>query len=132
MTESRIIIVTGARHWTDRVTVWRALEAADPHLVVQGGCPRGADKIAWYWARHKRIPCETFHAEWSLGTFAGPARNRRMLRAHPSARVLAFPLGGPGTADCILAARELGMSVTIFEPRATSPSERRAARSNAR
>jgi hypothetical protein len=110
----RVVIVTGSRDWGDETAIHDALVKANPTLVVQGGAS-GADALARAWALVNGVPCRTFHASWSLhGRRAGPLRNGVMLRAFPHALVLAFPLDGPGTADCIRQARELRMTVIVY------------------
>jgi hypothetical protein len=113
----RVVIVTGSRNWPSPELVWGALDIANPDLVVHGACPTGADAFAKAWARKRRVRQEPFYAHWrEEGSSAGPRRNQRMLEAYPDALVLAFPHGGPGTADCMRRARKLGMHVEIFKP----------------
>jgi len=115
------VIVTGSRHWGDEEPIYRALDDACPTLVVQGGAA-GADAIARQWAKETRTPIRTFHANWlKHGRRAGPLRNGLMLRAYPQAIVLAFPLDGPGTADCMRQARELGMRVIVYRDPSAHP-----------
>lgn len=85
-------------------------------LVVQGGA-RGADECARAWCRAAGVRCETMRANWREdGPPAGPARNLRMLAAHPDALVLAFPLPqSRGTWHCVRAARARGMRVVVHE-----------------
>jgi hypothetical protein len=117
MSVPRIEIVTGSRHWTDAATVASVLWDAAPDLVVHGACPTGADEIADLWCWENSVECKPFPANWDgLGLRAGPIRNGRMLRAYPTARVRAFPLGGPGTRDCVAQARALGREVFVYAP----------------
>ena len=110
-----VIIVTGSRVWSAERVIVRVLEDAMPDLVVEGGAA-GADAIARAWCRANGIECKTFRANWSaLGKRAGHERNGRMLAAYPTASVRAFPLGGPGTADCMRQARALGMRVCAYD-----------------
>jgi YspA, cpYpsA-related SLOG family len=112
-----VVIVTGSRDWTDVATLIRVLENACPRLVVQGGCPTGADAIARAWCTRYDVECKTFAANWTLyGKRAGPIRNGHMLKAYPGAHVIAFPLGGPGTADCVRQANALRMHVFTYAP----------------
>ena len=121
MTE-RVVIVTGSRHWADEEAIHKALEEARPTLVVQGGAS-GVDALARAWAMVNGVQCRTFHANWYLhGRRAGPMRNGAMLRAYPQALVLAFPLDGPGTADCIRQARDLRMRVLVYRDALDAPS----------
>jgi hypothetical protein len=115
----RVVIVTGSRKWLAPGTVTAALDEHAPDLVVHGGCyvgvrPRvclGADYWAHRWCSTTDTDEYIFRAKWSHGKKAGPLRNKAMLLAYPNAVVLAFPLGGPGTADCMRQAKRLGMRV---------------------
>jgi hypothetical protein len=109
---SLTVIVTGSRSLLDQRLVFDALDLLAPTLVVEGGCPTGADYYARQWRDARGLPKATFKAQWTIfGNAAGPIRNRDMLRAHPDAIVLAFPRGGPGTADCIEQATARGMTI---------------------
>jgi hypothetical protein len=118
----RVVIVTGSRDWADSGPIYRALDDACPTLVVEGGA-RGADAIARAWAKDSGVRSYSFNANWhKYGGFAGPLRNRLMLQAYPNAIVLAFPLDGPGTKDCIEQARQMRMRVLIYpSPVSTKP-----------
>lgn len=82
------VLVTGSRNW-DRVhEVYRALDgqlATHEHLLlIHGFCSRGADHFAerWYWAARRdgaQVRRKGFHADWSPGSYAGFARNGRMV-----------------------------------------------------
>lgn len=53
-----------------------------------------------------------YRADWRrYGDAAGPIRNERMLREEDPLLLVAFP-GGPGTADCCLAAAQMGIRTT--------------------
>lgn len=108
----RVVIVTGSRDLDDYGHFAQALENTCPSMIVQGGCPTGADAMARRWAREHDVPCKTFAANWAEhGKAAGPRRNRRMLDAYPRAIVLGFPRGGPGTRNCLEEARRRWMAV---------------------
>lgn len=111
-----VVIVTGSRHWADDEAIGRILTNACPHVVVDGGCPTGADKIAREWAKTNRIESKTIKANWVRhGLKAGPLRNSLMLNTFPGATVIAFPLDGPGTRDCIRQARAKRMTVRVYD-----------------
>ena len=119
MSAMKVVIVTGSRKWPSPVEVNAALDEHCPDLVVHGGCyvgvrPRvclGADYWAHRWCSMTDTDEHIFRAKWGQGRRAGPLRNKAMLLAYPKALVLAFPLGGPGTADCMRQAKRLGMEV---------------------
>jgi hypothetical protein len=102
------------------------LTAAAPDFVILGDCPSGVDRAAWEWCvAHLRPDQWRCHgADWNrFGHAAGPKRNGAMVAhavelraAHPAAAVfvLAFPRGGPGTADCMRQARAAGLAVEEF------------------
>ena len=119
MTPSRIL-VTGSRAWQDRAAVEHALGVAlklfRPLVIVTGGCPTGADRMAEEWAHRAGVEVEVWPADWAAhGKAAGPIRNGRMVAA--GARyVLAFLLpGSRGTEDCIRRAEAAGIPVQRFE-----------------
>lgn len=90
------VIVTGSRD-ADEEEVTRILDDwwdRGYWVVVQGGCPTGADRAARNWAKLKGLEVETYEADWDLnGKLAGPIRNIRMASSEPKALLcLAFPL----------------------------------------
>lgn len=110
-----IVIVTGGRTYADAKRVHDSLNlvhaAHHINLVVQGGCPTGADAHARAWAMAMAVDCRTYAADWLLwGKAAGPMRNTRMIRDSKADLVLAFP-GGRGTADCVRKAEAAGIPV---------------------
>jgi hypothetical protein len=94
-------------------------------LIIQGGAS-GADQLANSWAISRRVPSQTYPADWSLGLQAGPLRNQQMLDEGRPDVVLAFP-GRYGTFDMVCRAREAGIRVVepVQQPATFS---RRAAR----
>jgi hypothetical protein len=108
------VLVTGGRDYTDRATVFRALNALyrkHPNLIVlHGACPTGADALAQEWAVANERPYIGIPAEWSrFGPSAGPRRNAILIHYLPDGAV-AFP-GGLGTADCVKQATAAGLTV---------------------
>lgn len=94
------VLVTGSRTWTDEHTIRAALAAVwgdGTTVLVSGGCPRGADRIAEQtWTRWGgRI--ERHPADWQRhGRGAGFRRNAAMVAAGADV-CLAFIHGGsPG------------------------------------
>lgn len=104
------IIVTGGRHYEDRLMTHKVLSLINPDFVVQGGAP-GADSLALIWAKVNKKEHDTIKADWNkYGNAAGPFRNRAMLEKYPNATVVAFP-GNNGMANCIKQALELNITV---------------------
>lgn len=120
------VLVTGGRDLKDWPLVEYALRAKAKEVrsreglnrlvVVQGGCPTGADRHARAWCRKSNNACISVPAQWTIaGTAAGPVRNREMLAWFPDIEeVFAFP-GGRGTADMVSAATLVaGLRVQTF------------------
>lgn len=113
------VLVCGGRGYNDRSRVTDVLCAlhfkAGVSCVIEGGA-RGADRLARDWANTSIVPVETYEADWeNQGSFAGPARNARMLAEGKPDLVIAFP-GGRGTADMMRKARKAGVEVIEIAP----------------
>lgn len=122
-----IVLVTGARNWTDREAVWNALSdcalSGDGlSLVLVGDCPTGADRFAREWCEATTTPVRVYKADWQAhGRRAGPLRNHEMVLGLCRERALgnycrgiAFPLpypDGRGTRDCMHKLRHSGFYV---------------------
>ena len=107
------VLVCGGRDYTDKARVFAVLDKLDGEAgidrIIEGGA-KGADTWAAQWGGSRGI-LETYEADWeSQGTFAGPARNARMLAEGKPDLVIAFP-GGRGTADMVRKARKAGVEV---------------------
>lgn len=108
------VLVCGGRNYVDRDRVFEVLDtyndAAGIDLIIEGGA-KGADRLAAWWADKRGVAKETYEADWdNQGSFAGPARNKRMLDEGQPDLVIAFP-GGKGTADMKKKARRAGVKV---------------------
>lgn len=117
----KAIVFTGSRDYKDEhtfnrvATMLEQIEGWTPYV----GCAKGLDKMVR--ERWKDTHVE-FKASWtSLGPSAGPERNNRMLTSaldtfgdRRTVLVVAFP-GGPGTANCVKRARDLGLTVFRVE-----------------
>lgn len=130
------IIVSGSRTWSDRDTIYRALNGvceefdlnyppdeygntmpdASKIVVVHGACPTGADFIADEWCIGNFFTAERHPAEWErLGRAAGMIRNREMADLGADL-LLAFPAGrSPGTRGMIREAERRGIPVRVTE-----------------
>lgn len=108
------VIVCGGRDYADAATLVRVLDdlarAHSVEAVIEGNA-RGADQMAGFWARKRRIPNLKFNADWQRhGKAAGAIRNQEMLDKGKPDLVIAFP-GGKGTADMVNRARVAGIGV---------------------
>lgn len=108
------VLVCGGRNYDDHARVRAVLgklhAEAGIDVLIEGGA-HGTDRLARLWAEAFGIPVETFEADWeNQGSFAGPARNARMLAEGQPDWVIAFP-GGRGTADMVRKARRAGVKV---------------------
>lgn len=79
-------------------------------VIVNGGCPTGADHFARHWALDTSVECETYMADWGKhGNAAGPIRNKEMAELGAELCIL-FP-GGKGTMSMYTEARKAGIPV---------------------
>lgn len=113
------VLVCGGRTFNDHRLVGAVLnkfhDEVGIDLIIQGGA-RGADELAFAWARANGVAEEQYDADWeNQGSFAGPARNTRMLNEGKPDLVIAFP-GGRGTADMVKKARRAGVEVIEIAP----------------
>lgn len=110
------VLVTGDRNLADVGLVQRRLDRFCAEWVIVGDCPTGADYFTREWCAWRGVRCEVFRADWQrLGKAAGPRRNRSMVRRirELCGFVLAFPRGGPGTANCIELARRVDLPIRV-------------------
>ena len=115
------IAFTGGTDCNDHVRIWEALDrirAKHPDMVLMhGGSPRGAERIAACWADNRKVPQVVFKPDWTRDGRAAPfKRNDRLLEALPIG-VLAFP-GSGISANLADKAKKLGIPVWRFsEPK---------------
>ena len=108
------VLVTGGRKYNNYDLVNSTLSEISPTSVVEGGAT-GADELARRWCKETGTTHFRHNAKWKeLGTKAGPARNKEMLKLHPDIDlVLAFP-GGKGTADMVEQASKAGIDIRVI------------------
>ena len=110
------VVVTGGRDYADRDAVFSFLDALmSSYRVTSVACgdADGCDSLVRDWCRERRVTSVVFFADWRKhGVGAGPIRNGRMLSDYRPDVVVAFP-GGSGTSDCVVQARDRGVSVTM-------------------
>ena len=112
------IAFTGGTDCNDHIRIWEALDkirAKHPDMVLlHGGSPRGAERIAACWADHRKVPQVVFKPDWTRDRNAAPfKRNDRMLEALPVG-VVVFP-GSGISANLADKAKKLGIPVWRFD-----------------
>ena len=102
---------------TDHQLIWDKLDqvhAKHPDMVLlHGGTPKGAERIAATWANNRKIPQVAFKPDWTKHAKAAPfKRNDQMLATMPIG-VIIFP--GTGIQDNLAdKARKMGIPVYRF------------------
>jgi hypothetical protein len=108
------IAFTGGMDCNDHHRIWAVLDKArakHPDMVLlHGGSPKGAERIAACWADHHKVAQIVFKPDWTRHAKAAPfKRNDQMLEALP-AGLVAFP-GSGISANLADKARKLGIPV---------------------
>ena len=112
------VAFTGGLEFNDHRLIWDKLDvvhAKHPETVLlHGGSPKGAERIAARWADHRKVPQIAFKPEWTKHAKAAPfKRNDAMLDVLPIG-VVVFP--GTGIQDNLAdKARKLGIPVWRFD-----------------
>jgi hypothetical protein len=120
------IAFTGDTDCNDHTRIWDALDKirakhADM-LLLHGGSPRGAERIAACWADNRKVPQVVFKPDWTREGRAAPfKRNDRLLEALPIG-VVAFP-GSGISANLADKAKKLGIPVWRFDKPAPAKTE---------
>lgn len=102
---------------TDHRLIWDKLDqvhAKHPDMVLlHGGTPKGAERIAATWANNRKVPQVAFKPDWAKHAKAAPfKRNDQMLATMPIG-VIIFP--GTGIQDNLAdKARKMGIPVYRF------------------
>jgi hypothetical protein len=119
------IAFTGGTDCNDHTRIWEALDkirAKHPDMVLlHGGSPRGAERIAACWADNRKVPQVVFKPDWTRHRNAAPfKRNDKMLEVLPVG-IVAFP-GSGISANLADKAKKLGIPVWRFtEPASAKP-----------
>ena len=113
------IAFAGGIDFNDTDRIWAALDkvrAKHPDMVLlHGGSPRGAERIAACWADNRKVPQVVFKPDWSRHAKAAPfKRNDKLLESLPIG-VIVFP--GSGISENLAdKAKALGIPVLRFGP----------------
>jgi hypothetical protein len=82
-------------------------------VLLHGGSPRGAERIAACWANSRKVPQIAFKPDWTRHAKAAPfKRNDQMLDMMPIG-VIVFP-GSGISANLADKAKKLGIPVWRF------------------
>ena len=111
------IALTGGLEFNDHQLIWNRLDKvlakhADM-VLLHGGSPKGAERIAACWADNRKVPQIAFKPDWTRHAKAAPfKRNDQMLNVLPIG-VIIFP--GTGIQENLGdKARKLGIPVWKF------------------
>ncbi len=117
------LLITGSRSWTDQVLIGQVLrevwkdygEPADA-VMVNGRCPRGADKLGEIEWRRMGLSVEPYPAEWDKYPHyaAGAIRNKQMVETGADVCVAFMVEGSTGTSGCIELAEDAGIPVRLY------------------
>jgi YspA, cpYpsA-related SLOG family len=108
------IAFTGGPDYNDHRAIWDRLDrvhAKHPEMVLlHGGTPKGAERIAACWADNHKVPQIAFKPDWARHAKAAPfKRNDQMLAVLPIG-VIAFP-GSGISANLADKAKKMGIPV---------------------
>lgn len=111
------IAFTGGLDFNDHRAIWDRLDKAltkhSNMVLLHGGSPKGAERIAACWAENRKVPQIVFKPDWKRHAKAAPfKRNDHMLATLPIG-VIVFP-GSGISANLADKARMLGIPVWKF------------------
>jgi YspA, cpYpsA-related SLOG family len=111
------VAFTGGLDFNDHHLIWDTLDKVhgkhSDMVLIHGGSPKGAERIAARWGDHRKVPQIAFKPDWTKHAKAAPfKRNDQMLDILPIG-VMVFP--GTGIQDNLAdKARKLGIPVWKF------------------
>jgi hypothetical protein len=114
------VAFSGGLDVTDHRAIWAALDRVkakhDDMVLLHGGSPKGAEKIAACWADARKCQQIVFKPDWKRHGKAAPfKRNDALLEAMPIGLIL-FP--GSGITDNLAdKAKKLGVPLFDFRPK---------------
>ena len=112
------IAFTGGPDCGDHHRIWAALDKVHTRhpamVLMHGGTPKGAEKIAARWADHRKVAQVVFKPDWTRHAKAAPfKRNDAILDAQPIG-VVVFP-GSGVSANLADKAKAKGIRVWRFD-----------------
>jgi hypothetical protein len=111
------IAFAGGMDFNEHQLIWDALDKAHSKhadmVLLHGGSPRGAERIAACWAETRQVTQIAFKPDWNRHAKAAPFRRNDQLLSIVPAGVIVFP--GSGITDNLAdKARRLGIPVWRF------------------
>jgi len=111
------IAFTGGLEFNDHRAVWDRLDkvqAKHPDMVLlHGGSPKGAERIAACWANTRKVPQIVFKPDWIRHGKAAPFKRNDQILAVLPIGVIVFP-GSGISANLADKAKKLGIPVWKF------------------
>jgi YspA, cpYpsA-related SLOG family len=108
------IAFTGGLEFNDHRAVWDRLDkvhSKHPDMVLlHGGSPKGAERIAACWANNRKVPQIVFKPDWTRHAKAAPFKRNDQILAVLPIGVIVFP-GSGISANLADKARKLGIPV---------------------
>ena len=111
------IAFTGGLDFNDHAAIWDTLDKVRAKhrdmVLLHGGSPKGAERIAACWADNREVPQVVFRPDWNRHARAAPfKRNDRILDVLPIG-VVVFP-GSGISANLADKAKKLGIPVCKY------------------
>ena len=111
------IAFSGGLDCNEHDRIWEALDKArekHPDMVLlHGGSPRGAERIAACWAENRKVTQIAFKPDWNRHAKAAPFRRNDQLLSVMPYGLIVFP-GSGITENLADKARRLGIPVWRF------------------
>jgi len=112
--EGTRIAFAGGMESNDTNAIWAALDRAKGRhadmVLLHGGSPKGAERIAACWAESRKVPQVVFKPDWTRFAKAAPFKRNDALLATMPRGLIVFP-GSGITGNLADKARRLGIPV---------------------
>lgn len=112
------IAFTGGLDFNDHRAIWDRLDKVRAKhadmVLLHGGSPKGAERIAACWADNRHVPQIVFKPDWARHAKAAPFKRNDQLLATLPIGLIAFP-GSGISANLADKAKKLGIRVWKFD-----------------
>lgn len=111
------VIIAGSRSFIHYPTLQGVCnhylkDIQNPHIVC--GHARGADSLAFTYAKERFLPVKSFHPNWAqYGRSAGFIRNQQMAE-FAQALILFWNGTSPGSRSMLQQAKQQGLQIRVF------------------